>query len=198
MRFLARLFAALAAVALAPLVMVWEGARWTLKALAGIRPDPVLPAAVAAEDYLAEAAAAVPAPRLPTVAGVPATHPVGVALVMHARHVTAEGDPVDLSGLSAPVATWLHSLSGDELAVLARTKPHQAQALATGHGRVPELQGPYDADVSAPAPLHPQAPDADASAPALSWPYQGTPADRAMADLLAHVEGIRLRQARVA
>ncbi|EHP71444.1 hypothetical protein MetexDRAFT_6811, partial [Methylorubrum extorquens DSM 13060] len=44
MRLLARLAAALAAVALAPLVMVWEGGRWVLKTLA--RPDPVLPTAV--------------------------------------------------------------------------------------------------------------------------------------------------------
>jgi hypothetical protein len=197
MRILARLAAALAAAALAPLVLVWEGGRWTLRALAGVRPDPVLPDAIAAEDYL-DAAATVPAPRLPTVAGAPATHPVGVALVLHARHLTAGGDPVDLAALPAPVATWLHSLSGDELAVLARTLPHQAEALAAGHGRVPGLQGPHDADVSAPGVTHPQAADAEASAPALSWPHRETAADRAMADLLAHVEALRVRQARVA
>ncbi|GBU19611.1 MULTISPECIES: hypothetical protein [Methylobacteriaceae] len=197
MRSLARLFAALAAVALAPLVFVWEGGRWVLRTVAGVRPDPVLPTAVAAEEYL-DAAAAVPAPRLPTVAGVPATHPVGVALVMHARHLTAGGDPVDLSGLPVPVATWLHSLSPDELTVLARTLPHQAEALAAGRGRVPGLPGSHDADVSAEPVTHPQAADVDASAPAFHWPYRGTPADRAMADLLAHVEGVRARQARVA
>lgn len=198
MRLLARLAAALAAAVVAPLVLVWEGGRWTLRALAGVRPDPVLSTTVMAEDYLTEATAAVPAPKLPTVAGVPATHPVGVALVLHARHLTAGGDPVDLAALPAPVATWLHSLAPDELAVLASTPPHEAQALAAGHGRVPGLPGPHDADVSAEPVTHPQAPDADASAPALSWPYRGTPADRAMADLLAHVEGIRVRQARVA
>ena len=50
MRSLARLFAALAAVALAPLVFVWEGGRWVLRTVAGVRPDPVLPTAVAAEE----------------------------------------------------------------------------------------------------------------------------------------------------
>lgn len=193
MRLLARLAAALAAVALAPLVLVWEGGRWVLRSLS--RPDPVLPTAVAAEDYLDAAAA--PPPSLPTVAGVRACNPVGVALVLHARHVAQGGDPVDLSGLPPEVATWLHSLAPDELAVLARTLPHEAEALAAGTGRVPGLRGPGDADASADPVTRPQA-DADASAPAYSWPHRQDRSDLAMADLLAHVEGIRRRQASAA
>ncbi|WP_375275329.1 hypothetical protein [Methylorubrum thiocyanatum] len=193
MRLLARLAAALAAVAFAPLVLVWEGGRWVLRALA--RPDPVLPTAVAAEDYLDAAAA--PPPAVPTVAGVPARHPLGVALVLHARHVAEGGDPVDLSALPLDVATWLHSLAPDELTVLARTLPHEAEALAVGTGTVPGLRGPHDADVSADPVTHPQA-DADASAPVYSWPHRQDRSDLAMADLLAHVEGIRRRQASAA
>ncbi|SFU51675.1 MULTISPECIES: hypothetical protein [unclassified Methylobacterium] len=193
MRFLARLAAVLAAVALAPIALVWDGARWIRKLVA--RPDPVLPTAVAAEDYLDAAAAA--APSAPVPEGIPARHPVGMALVLHARHVTANGDPVDLSGLPADVATWLHSLSPEELAVLARTMPHEAQALAAGTGHVPGMQGPHAADTSAAPGTHPQ--DADMSeAPAFSWPYRGALGDSAMADLLAHVEALRHRQVRVA
>lgn len=193
MRLLARLAAALAAVALAPLVLVWEGGRWVLRTLS--RPDPVLPTAVAAEDYLDAAAA--PPPSLPTVAGVRACNSVGVALVLHARHVAEGGDPVDLSSLPPEVATWLHSLAPDELAVLARTLPHEAEALAAGMGRVPGLRGSHDADASDPAPTHPQS-DADPSAPVYSWPHRQDRSDLAMADLLAHVEGIRRRQASAA
>ncbi|MGN7124525.1 hypothetical protein [Methylorubrum thiocyanatum] len=188
MRLLARLAAALAAVALAPLVMVWEGGRWVLKTLA--RPDPVLPTAVAAEDYL-DAAAALPL-ALPTVAGVRACNPVGVSLVLHARHVAQGGDPVDLSALPPDVATWLHSLAPDELAVLAWTLPHEAEALAAVTGRVPGLRGPGDADASADLVTHPHF-NADVSA--YSWPHRHDQSDLAMADLLAHVEGIRRRQA---
>ncbi|CAO4148341.1 hypothetical protein CLBKND_04829 [Methylorubrum aminovorans] len=191
MRLLARLAAALAAVALAPLVFVWEGGRWVLRALS--RPDPVLPTAVAAEDYLDAATA--PPPSLPTVAGVRACNPFGVALVLHARHVAEGGDPVDLSGLPPDVATWLHSLAPDELATLARTLPHEAEAMAAGTGAVPGLRGPHDADVSDPEPTHRQA-DADVSA--YSWPHRQDRSDLAMADLLAYVEGLRRRQASVA
>ncbi len=194
MRFLARLAAVLAAVALAPVALVWDGARWIRRLVS--RPDLVLPTAAAAEDYLNAAAAAAPAAPVPE--GIRACHPVGMALVLHARHVTAGGDPVDLSGLPADVATWLHSLSPDELSILARTMPHQAQALAAGTGRVPGLAGPHDADASAAPGTHPQD-DADMSeTPAFSWPYRGAPGDGAMADLLAHVEALRVRQVRVA
>lgn len=192
MRLLARLAAVLAAVAVAPVALVWDGARWIRKLVA--RPDPALPTAVAAEDYLDAAAAA---PTAPVPEGIPARHPIGMALVLHARHLTAGGDPVDLTGLPADVATWLHSLSPDELAVLARAMPHEAEALAAGTGRVPGLAGPYDADASAASGTHPQE-DADMTAPAFSWPYRGAPGDGAMADLLAHVEALRIRQVRVA
>lgn len=192
MRFLARLAAVLAAVALAPVAMVWYGVQWVRRLVA--RPDPVLPTAAAAEDYLDAAAAA---PIAPVPEGIRACHPVGMALVLHARHVTAGGDPVDLAGLPADVATWLHSLSPDELAILARTMPHQAEALVAGLGRVPGLQGPHDADASAAPGTHPHD-DADVSEPAFSWPYRGAPGDSAMRDLLAHVEAIRVRQVRVA
>ncbi|MGU3449725.1 hypothetical protein [Methylobacterium sp. 391_Methyba4] len=192
MRFLARLAAVIAAVALAPVAMVWDGARWIRRLVA--RPDPVLPTAVAAEDYLDAAA---DAPSAPVPKGIRACHPVGMALVLHARHLTAGGDPVDLTGLPADVATWLHSLSPDELAVLARTMPHEAQALAAGTAHVPGLQGPHEVDVSEALGTHPQE-DADMSAPAFSWPYRGAPGDTAMANLLAHVEALRVRQVRVA
>ncbi|QIJ77507.1 hypothetical protein GU700_24710 [Methylobacterium sp. NI91] len=193
MRLLARLAAALAAVALAPLVMVWEGGRWVLKALA--RPDPVLPTAVAAEDYL-DAAAAAGAPLASGHVGASrAIHPTGMTLVRHARHVAAGGDPVDLSALPEPVATWLHSLAPDELAVLACTLPHEAEALAAGTGRVPGLRGPHDGDASASEPTRP---DADADVSAYSWPHRRDRSDLAMVDLLAHVEGLRRRQASVA
>ncbi|MDE4912239.1 hypothetical protein PQI07_16280 [Methylobacterium sp. 092160098-2] len=193
MRFLARLAAIFAAFALAPVAMVWDGARWIRRLVS--RPDPVLPTAAAAEDYLDAAAAAAPAAPVPE--GIRACHPVGMALVLHARHVTAGGDPVDLAGLPADVATWLHSLAPDELAVLARTMPHQAQALTAGTGRVPGLAGPYEVDMSAALGTHPHE-DADVSEPAFSRPYRGAPGDSAMRDLLAHVEAIRVRQVRVA
>lgn len=193
MRFLARLAAVLAAVALAPVALVWDGAKWIRRLVS--RPDPVLPTAVAAEDYLDAAAAA--APSVPVPEGIPARHPVGMALVMHARHLVAGGDPVDLAGLPTYVATWLHSLSPDELAILAKTMPHEAEALAAGTGRVPGFAGPHEVDASAVLGTHPKE-DADMSAPAFSWPYRSAPGDHAMADLLAHVEALRIKQVRVA
>ncbi|UIN36922.1 hypothetical protein [Methylobacterium oryzae] len=192
MRLLARLAAVLAAVTLAPIALVWEGGKWIRKLVA--RPDPVLPTAAAAENYLDAAAAA---PTAPVPEGIRACHPVGMALVLHARHVTDGGDPVDLAGLPADVATWLHSLSPDELSILAKTMPHQAEALAAGTGRVPGLAGPHEVDVSEALGTHPQE-KADVSEPAFSWPYRGAPGDGAMADLLAHVEAMRVRQIRVA
>lgn len=98
MRLLAVLSAALRAVVLVP-VLVWEAGRWILRSVA--RPDPVLPAIATAADYLDASAAAAPAaaPAVPHVGGSRALHPTGIALVMHARHLTGDSPAVDVAAL---------------------------------------------------------------------------------------------------
>lgn len=193
MRLLAVLSAALRAVVLVP-VMAWEAGRWILRSVA--RPDPVLPAMATAADYLDASAAAAPAaaPAVPHVGGTRARHPIGVALVMHARHLRGEGPPTDVTGLPDEVQVWLASLGRHELAVLAKTMPHEAQAFAGGGADLPGLP-PLRADAALQESRTRLEEDASEE-PAYAWPYRDQRGDTAMRDLLAHVE--RQRRRRVA
>lgn len=187
MRLLAVLSAALRAVVLVP-VLVWEAGRWILRSVA--RPDPVLPATATAADYLDASAAAAPAaaPAVPHVGGTRALHPVGVALVMHARHMRGEGPPADVSALPDEVQVWLASLGRNELAVLAKTMPHEAQAFACGGADLPGLP-PLNADAAQESVTHPECDASGEEAePAYVRSYRDQRGDAAMRDLLAHVE----------
>ena len=183
MRFFAALAAALRAVIMIP-VAVWEGGKWIIRSVAGVRPDPVLPAAAAGIEYLDEDRAPEPGHRLPKVGGLPARHYAGVTLVSHARHLARGGDPVDVSCLPDEVLVWLEGLSRGEMDVLAGTYPHQAEALIAGC-IVPGLP-PLKPDASQESVTHP---DADASEePAFAWSHRGDRADVSMRDLLDHFE----------
>ncbi|GJE79484.1 MULTISPECIES: hypothetical protein [Methylorubrum] len=187
MRLLAVLASALRAVVLVP-VLVFEAGRWILRSVA--RPDPVLPATATAADYLDASAAAAPAAAqaVPHVGGSRALHPTGVALVMHARHLTGAGPAIDVSGLSDEVQVWLASLGRDELAVLAKTMPYEAQAFASGGADLPGLP-PLRADAAGQESVTRLEEDASEEAePAYVWPYRDQRGDAAMRDLLAHVE----------
>lgn len=195
MRILAALATALRAVLLVP-VMVWEGGRWILRAVSGIQPDPVLPAAATAAEYLDATSPA--GPRLATVDGVPVRSETGVTLVLAARHTVAGGPAMDLSGLPDELQVWLASLTADELNVLAKTPPHVAEAIARGEP-VPGLP-PLHADTSAPA-MDTSAELADMSEDqgiAYSWPEGDEPADDAMRDLMAHLQNQHRRLRRIA
>lgn len=179
MRFLAALAAALKAIVLIP-VAVWEGGKWIIRSVAGVRPDPVLPAAAAGIEYLDDDLSPEPGPRLPKVNGLPARHHLGVTLVSHARHLARGGDPVDVSCLPDEVLVWLEGLSRGEMNILAGTYPHQAEALIAG-GTVPGLP-PLRPYASTESVTHPEV---DASEePAYAWPHRGERADVAMRDLL--------------
>ncbi|GJD65768.1 hypothetical protein [Methylobacterium frigidaeris] len=188
MRLLLALSAALRAVLLVP-VMVWESGRWVLRVMAGVRPDPVLPATAAAADYLDATATTAPAPpRLATVDGVPVASPTGVTLVLHARHLAQGGPAVDLADLSDELQVWLGSLSPAEMKRLAATLPAQAEALAAG-AVIPSLP-PLRQDVSAaPADV------SEDEEPVYVWPHGDQPADAAMRSLFEHVERQRRRLA---
>ncbi|MCE4224054.1 hypothetical protein HCU64_09850 [Methylobacterium sp. C25] len=178
--FAAALATALRAVILIP-ALVWEGGRWILRSVA--RPDPVLPATGAAADYL-DAAAAAPSNEA-HVAGTRAIHPVGMTMVLHARHI-AFGEPaVDLSVLPDNVLVWLESLSEAEVARLAVTMPHRAEALARGED-VEDLPSLHR-DMSARA-ADVSEPEQDEADEIYSWPHTDEKADQAMRDLFKHVE----------
>lgn len=182
MRFLAALAAALRAIVMIP-VAVFEGGRWVLRSLAGVRPDPVLPAAATAEEYLDAAAAASPT-QGPRISGLPARHPLGVTLVTHARHVARGGDPIDISRLPDEALVWLESLTRGQLSILAGSYPHHIEALMAG-GTVDGLP-PLKPDASTESVTHPEE---DASEePAFAWPHRGERADVSMRDLLDHFE----------
>lgn len=196
MRLLAALATALRAIVLAP-ILVLEAGRWVLRAVAGVQPDPVLPAAVTAADYL-DATAAPTGPRLATVDGVPVRSETGVMLVLAARHAVAGGPAVDLAGLPDEVQVWLASLGEDELHVLSRTPPHVAEALARGEP-VPGLP-PLRPDTSAPE-ADVSTPSADTSEDegvAYAWPEGDEPADDAMRSLMDHLQAQYLRLRRTA
>lgn len=183
MRFLAVLAAALRAIVMIP-VAVWEGGRWVLRSLAGVRPDPVLPAAAAGIEYLDEDRAPEAGPLLPKISGLPARHPLGVTLVTHARHVARGGAPIDISRLPDEALVWLAGLSRGQMSILARSYPHHIEALMAG-GSVDGLP-PLRPDASAQESV--TRPEADASEPAFAWPHRGDRADVSMRDLLDHVE----------
>lgn len=194
MRLLAIMSAALRAIALIP-VFVFEGGRWILRAVAGVQPDPVLPATAIAADYLD--ATAIAGPRLATVDGVPVRHETGVMLVLAARHAVAGGPAVDLAGLPDEVQVWLASLGDDELHTLARTPPHIAEALARGE-QVPGLP-PLRPDTSTP--------DADVSVAVadtseeagVTYVWDGDePSDTAMRALFDQIEARHRRLKRTA
>ncbi|KQO89673.1 hypothetical protein ASF36_22650 [Methylobacterium sp. Leaf90] len=183
MRFLAALATALRAIVMIHAI-VWEGGKWIVRSLAGIRPDPVLPAAAAGIEYLDDDRAPEAGPRLPKFGGLPARHFQGVTLVTHARHLARGGDPVDVSCLPDEVLVWLEGLSRGQMNILAGSYPHEAEALIAG-GTVPGLP-PLKPDASTESVTRPEA---DASAePAYAWPHRGERADVAMRDLLDHVE----------
>lgn len=195
MRLLAALSAALRAIILAP-VLVLEAGRWVLRQVAGIQPDPVLPATATAAEYLDATASA--GPRLATVDGVPVRSETGVTLVLAARHAVAGGPAVDLRGLSDEVQVWLASLGEDELHILSRTPPHVAEAIARGEP-IPGLP-PLRPDTSVPA-ADVSTPSADMSEDegiAYSWPEGNEPADEAMRSLMDHLQAQHRRLRRTA
>lgn len=196
MRLLAALATALRAIALVPL-FVWEGGKWALRMVAGIQPDPVLPATATAAEYL-DATATPTGPRLATVDGVPVRSETGVMLVLAARHAVAGGPAVDLGGLPDEVQVWLASLTADELNTLAKTPPHVAEALSRGEP-VPGLP-PLRPDTSAPA-MDTSAPAVDMSEDegvVFAWPEGDEPSDEAMRDLMAHLQDQHRRLKRTA
>lgn len=195
MRLLAALATALRAIALIP-VFVFEAGRWVLRAVAGVQPDPVLPAAAVASDYLD--ATSTPGPRLATVDGVPVRSETGVTLVLAARHAVAGGPAMDLGGLSDELQVWLASLGEDELHILSRTPPHVAESIARGEP-VPGLP-PLRADVSTRS-ADVSAPHADMSEEegvAYAWPEGDEPADDAMRSLMDHLQAQHRRLKRTA
>lgn len=196
MRLLAIMSAAIRAIILAP-VLVLEAGRWVLRQVAGVQPDPVLPAAAVASDYL-DATATPTGPRLATVDGVPVRSETGVTLVLAARHAVAGGPAMDLSGLPDEIQVWLASLGQDELHILARTPPHVAESIARGEP-VPGLP-PLHADTSAPAAdiSTPSADMSDEEGVVYAWPEGDEPADEVMRSLMDHLQAQHRRLKRTA